>query len=167
MPEDISIDALVVTKMKRNKLTYFKTSNQFEVLSENHEKDFQKLIKRAEIVTAKKKSLKKCRTCNYKKRQCVLNPSMCTAINRICSYCKTVGHFPKSLCCQKRKKFQQKGRKLIDTPKSSDQNISKKNLKLINLRIKQLEFQIKKSNVINLAEKCAEKFRKSDISKEK
>ena len=153
-----NIDALETDKKKKIKLACFKTKNKFAVLSENHEEDFKKLIKRFEIITAKKKSLKKCRTCNCKKRHCMLNPDMCSAINQTCSNCKKIGHFPKSLNCQKSRKFKKNCKQLKDNKKSLFQKLSKKNLKLIKIRIKQIEFQIMWQKIINLAEKCAKKF---------
>ena len=132
-----------------NRLSNFETKNRFEALSNNPEEDIEDLIQRIQVLSAKKKSLKKCRRCNFKKRQCILNPSLCTTTNQSCSQCGKVGHFPKSLCCQKRRKSHcQKHKK---SEKVHSFKLSKRNLKLIKIRIKQLESkkEIQKCNPIS------------------
>ena len=149
------------SKRKPNRLSYFYTKNRFEALSDNQEEDIDKLIQRIKVLSARKKSLRKCRSCNFKKRQCILNPSLCTASHQFCSLCGKVGHFPQSLCCQKRRKSHfQKHRK---SEKVHPRKLSKRNLKLINMRIKQLELQKERKNLIQLAEKCAKKFQDKKV----
>ena len=161
-----NIDESPLKKKNANSLNCFHTLNRFELLCDNPEDDIEKVIKRSCIVIANKKSLNKCRRCNFKKRQCILNPGFCTAIDKICAHCKKVGHFPSSLCCLKRRKTQEKKNVKMIKPKSSQQVISKKNMKLINSRIKQLDFQSRRESIINLADKCAKKYENGTFNKE-
>ena len=153
-----NFDEMSKPNRKRNKLSCFQTLNRFQMLTDNPEDEMDKLMKRLDCVVANKKSLKRCRTCHFKKRQCILNPNLCTAINHVCSHCKKPGHFPKSLCCKKKRKAQSKlfakmKNKNIPAPK-----LSKKHQKLINQRIKELESENERINIFKLAEKCANRF---------
>ena len=153
-----NIDVKSFKMKKSDRLSCFKTLNRFNILCDNPEENIKVLIKRSSIVTANKRSLKKCRTCNFKKRRCVLNPICCSATYKVCDYCKKVGHFPKSLCCKKRRKTDEKKKIKRTSTKCPPIAISKKNMKLIKLRIQQLNFQNQRKCIIKLAYKCAKKF---------
>ena len=43
-----------------------------------------------------RKFLKKCRWCGFKKRKCLMNPKLCSALHKQCYRCSKRGHFPKS-----------------------------------------------------------------------
>ena len=115
----------------------------------------------------RKNELKKCRTCNFKKRLCAINPLACKALKVKCALCEKIGHFPQSKCChlkrkmQKKKSYNGKKKNCIENSVS----ISKRNMKKISLKIKQLEFQVKRESIINLAENCALKFKDKSSSK--
>ena len=153
-----SIDEISFDERKSSILDCFQTFNRFEPLCDNPEEDIEKLIKTSYILSANKKSVKKCRTCHFKKRQCALSPSLCRAIDKVCNCCKKIGHFPKSLCCKKRRKYQNKNIAKMRSNGSFTQVISKKNLKLIKTRIQQLERHKKRNCIIQSADKCAVKF---------
>ena len=71
----------------------FEGPNQYSILENNAEEDIEKIMK---IIKMKKVLLKKCRSCNFKKRSCMLDRSSCPALQRTCFACKKNGHYPKS-----------------------------------------------------------------------
>ena len=76
--------------------------NRFSLL-ENCSKDDMDVIKmHCQLMSRPKSSLKKCRTCNFKKRICAISKTNCTSVGKICYACGKVGHFPKSLNCKKK-----------------------------------------------------------------
>ena len=87
-----------------------------------------------------------------------LKSSDCKAANLHCFLCMKPGHFPKSLCCQKRRKSNRSHSLKIKNHVSKQLPITKVNLKLIKRKILQLEKQSKMESVVKLAEKCAQKF---------
>ena len=159
----------VFRNMKKtgSSLEYLETYNKFHLLAEVSEENVLDMIQKIELLKMRKGDLKKCKTCNSKKRQCVVNPQNCKALELYCFFCKKKGHFPKSLSCQKRRKFQKrKGFKSSNKHCLKDQmKISKKNLKLINQKIQEIEYEIKRKSIKDLAEKCAEKFKNKSKSK--
>ena len=148
----------------KNRLNIFQTTNSFKILTDNPEDNIESVIKRLKIVTAKKKDLKKCRRCNHKKRKCILHPSSCSALNHTCATCKRVGHFPQSLCCQKRRKSEKHKSKKKSEKKTHSEKVSKKNMKLIRLKIQQLELIKRRKKIIMLAEKCVKNFENDPIN---
>ena len=161
----ISSEIKIDEKQKKgNCLKYFQTSNQFEVLTENSEEDIAALIQRSEILKASRKSLKKCKTCNKKKRLCALDPTKCTAVNQICCYCGKVGHFPKSQGCKKRRRthFCKQSKMKDESTRKCPPKVSRKISKLILKKIQELEMQKRRTNLFKLGEKCAKKFENID-----
>ena len=88
--QDSHIDEISIITRKKIRLNCFKTVNRFDLLRDNPEENINKLIKRYDILRANRKSLKKCRQCNFKKRKCSLNPALCTA--------KKEGNLRKKIC---------------------------------------------------------------------
>ena len=89
-------------------LKKFQTRNRFEVLIGNQEEEVKHIIKRNQLLDIPKKLLKKCKRCNYKKRNCIVNPSTCNALKRCCFKCKKLGHYPQSPRCKANKNVQPK-----------------------------------------------------------
>ena len=85
-------------------LKKFECQNSFQILSDNPEETVQKIIKRNMLKQTPKKSLKKCKNCNFKRRSCVVDISNCKTFNRPCLSCNKPGHNPKSLQCKVRGK---------------------------------------------------------------
>ena len=114
-----------------------------------------------EVEIKSKRALKKCRTCSFKKRQCVFDPTKCKALNLHCFACKKPGHFPKSPCCKKKRIVHHKSKDKVKTQvgSSNQHHITKKNMKLIKKTIKKLEMEHRRNTILKLAEKCAEKFK--------
>ena len=79
------------------------TYSQFKLLEEKSGKD-KDLITEVKFEKTPKRLLKKCRKCNFKKRTCFSNSSMCKASQKHCSTCQKVGHYPQSLNCKVRRK---------------------------------------------------------------
>ena len=84
----------------------FESKNRFEVLISNPEEDVPKIVKRLILSNTSKRSLKKCKKCNFKRRDCLVDSAKCKASQRWCSKCKKHGHYPQSLYCKARKKIQ-------------------------------------------------------------
>ena len=94
-----------VTKRMENSsdhLKVLKTVNKFQVPSDTSDEDVDILVKRIDILNKNKRDLKKCKTCNFKKRTCLVDPSKCKAVQKQCFSCNKPGHFPKLLCCKRR-----------------------------------------------------------------
>ena len=72
--------------------------------------DSEQLKNRSELMKTPKTSLKKCRSCNFKKRCCVMMRSNCTASSRTCYACNKKGHYPKSLNCKKTRKIMRRSK---------------------------------------------------------
>ena len=145
-------------------LECFETGNRYNILTEVSDDNIPDIVKKIGILKVRKKDLKKCKTCNFKRRQCVIDPQSCKAIGLHCFICKKNGHFSKSLCCKSRRKL--KGNKNRNESKKIDQVIiSKRNLKLINMKINQIEYDLKRKELIKLAGKCAKKFECNASSK--
>ena len=72
----------------------------FAMSIKKEEENLKKNINGGLILNVPKKCLKKCRSCNYKKRTCALNPWSCKAQNLICYKCSRYGHFPRSMNCK-------------------------------------------------------------------
>ena len=93
----------------------------------------------------KKCLLKKCRSCHFKKRLCLLDRSNCAAFEKTCFACNKTGHYPKSLNCKKTRKIHKgnrtKSKNKVQHPSEIHQ-ISPTVFKLINAKIKQLEDEI-------------------------
>ena len=142
------------------KVRVHNNQEKFDLLTDNSEEDIGILIMRGEILNTRKHSLKKCRNCNFKKRQCILDTSTCKAAQNNCFFCGKAGHFPQSLCCLKRRKPKSKEtQKIRSKSYISDQfTISKRNMRLINKRIQQIESLEKRKRIWKLAKKCADKF---------
>ena len=58
-------------KIKVNKS---KSVNLFDILREHPEEDISRILSRLEVLRIPRKSLQKCKKCNYKKRKCTLYP---------------------------------------------------------------------------------------------
>ena len=159
------------SEKSRDNLKVFETLNYFQVLPDSSEEDVNVLVKHSDIFNMKKSDLRKCKTCNFKKRQCLFDPSQCKAAFKQCFICDKPGHFPKSLCCQKRRNIQHKKAKAKRTNICARDQvpITKKNLKLIKMKIHQLEMQKMRGCIVKLAEKCATKFetKKGDSESDK
>ena len=90
-------------------LDHFSTGNRYGLLVDNAEEDVFKIIRRNMVKDTPRKSLKKCRYCNYKKRTCFIDSFSCKARQRKCTLCNKRGHYPQSLNCKERKvKFEEK-----------------------------------------------------------
>ena len=72
-------------------------------MSDNYEENIGKIIDVFEILASKKRNLKKCRTCHFKSRKCIIDPATCKAKNIKCKHCQNIGHLPKSIVCKKKK----------------------------------------------------------------
>ena len=134
---------LTKLKIKSHSLKRFKGHNCFSILENNSEEDLDNIImKRLNIINMKKSLLKKCKTCNFKKRSCMLDRSSCPALKRICFACKKDGHFPRSINC-KRSRMDIRSKSLTITSKNQlpakGIKVSATNLILIKKRISQLE----------------------------
>ena len=129
-------------------LSQLRTPNPFQILEDMDEdilpnlitiiktKQFEtKLIKTNQI---KKRCLKKCRHCNFKKRSCNLNFLNCVALSKICFRCGKNGHFPKSMNCKYNRKGERE-KKIIDQERKKLPVISMTVLTLVREKIKQLE----------------------------
>ena len=79
-------------KRRTSCLRGFESVNQFDVLADNSEEEVAALIKRLNILKASKSSMKKCRTCNKKRRICALDQTKCRAVTQFCYYCNKIGH---------------------------------------------------------------------------
>ena len=86
-------------------LSQFENKNRFFVFTDNPEESIEKILKRKMILDISKQSLKKCKTCGYKKRNCLVDSSSCKATEQHCRKCKKKGHFPRSINCKARKKL--------------------------------------------------------------
>ena len=86
-------------------LKKFETRNPFSLLENTSEEKADSIVQRLKNIdflqNIRKVELKKCRTCNYKKRSCIIDKSSCSAVDMMCFFCKKIGHFPKSLNCKK------------------------------------------------------------------
>ena len=93
------------SKSELNSLKKFETRNPFGLLKNISEENADSILKRLNefefIQTLKKADIKKCHSCNYKKRLCMIERSSCPAVDKMCVLCKRTGHFPKSLQCKK------------------------------------------------------------------
>ena len=125
--------------VKANSLDYFQSSNIISISENNSEGDIEKTKSRSNIFSMKKVLPKKCRSCNYKKRSCLLNRSSCSAFLKSCFSCHKKGHFPKSLNCKRSRAKKQSKRTAINHPRTSVKQITEEDLELVNKRIKQLE----------------------------
>ena len=136
-------------------LKAFQHENRYSLLEDNKEEDLDNLKKRLSeiqlIKKIKRSELKKCHSCNNKKRTCLLDRSSCHALDQRCNFCNKLGHFPRSLNC---KKFRQtkrpkekhrlnsvnrNGRKMNSNKISIYGKICPDMLNEINTRISQLE----------------------------
>ena len=118
------------------------------------------------IKKIKKRFLKKCRHCNFKKRSCILNPSSCEALNRNCFQCSKRGHFPKSMNCKSKTKYKKKQR--IECKESTNSvKISKSVLHLIRERTKELkqklELEQKLEEIQRVKQICLSKSFQTEI----
>ena len=77
------------------------TFNLLQILEDGVAEDFDEVIKFEQIP---KHQLKKCRKCNFKRRTCVVNITMCKANQKRCVSCQKAGHYPQSLNCKVRRK---------------------------------------------------------------
>ena len=84
----------------KKKLPPIETYNRFELLAESSEEDIDRLSNRVKILMTAKNNLQKCKTCNFKKRKCHLDPQKCQAKQKLCFVCKKIGHYPQSVCCK-------------------------------------------------------------------
>ena len=143
----------------KGSLRHFQAETQIKILRNNSEEGII-YIKQLDILQMKKTDLKKCKRCNFKKRHCALDQFACNATNKCCFLCKKVGHFPQSLCCRKRRKAQCKPNQKFKNNGNvrNPEKISKRNLKLIKKKIKQLELNNTRKSLLELAERCAQKF---------
>jgi hypothetical protein len=121
---------------------HFVVPNPLQVLENNEDEDLDSIIR---IKKMPKQLLKKCKYCHFKKRSCVLNPSLCSARNLTCFKCDRKGHFPQSICCKINKKSQ-KLKKIKLPENKSSKPIIKEYFHLIEDRIDQLEKLEKNSN---------------------
>ena len=80
-----------------NCLRKFDTKNWFDLLRGNAIENVLEIIN---VLKTPKKSLKKCRRCNFKKRSCILDPLSCSSIGNNCSKCQKNGHYPQSIYCK-------------------------------------------------------------------
>ena len=105
-------------KYRLNPLKKFETKNRFSLLENISEENVTSVLNRIKeikfIQTMKKAEIKRCHSCNYKKRSCMIDRSSCSAVDKVCVLCKKIGHFPKSFKCKK-----YKGIKSIKKKKSS------------------------------------------------
>ena len=127
-------------------LKVFEHRNRYSLLENNQETDLVNLKKRLDeiklIQEMKKSQLKKCHSCNAKKRTCLLDKSNCPALTQRCNFCNKVGHFPRSLCCKKFRKIKKSKSKhrinkterswKLDANISSSKEISPEILKKVN-----------------------------------
>ena len=130
--------------------TKYFDKNKFEVLNDNHEEGIKEIISRNDILKTPKHCLKKCRRCNFKKRNCVLDSSSCKAIQQRCFQNKK-GHHSQSPYCKvkKRSKFTQQIKvKTNIKQKCLDRNI----LQLVVIKIDQLESTSKTNQPANISE---------------
>jgi hypothetical protein len=133
---------LTKLKITSHSLKKFEGHNCFSILESNAEEDFDKIvIQRLNIIQMKKTLLKKCKTCNFKNRSCMLNRSSCPALQRICFACKKDGHFPRSINCKKLRlnRKSQTPVFVCNTQLRKREQISATNLSLIKERIGQLD----------------------------
>ena len=133
-------------------LNKFKTANRFDILRDNQEEDLLKILRTT------KRSLKKCRKCNFKKRTCILDPSSCKEARSICRKCERFGHFPQSVYCKAQKPRKQK-HSLANTfhncPHS--QKYKEDILHLLNKRIDQLEIILQEELAENRRDEIEDK----------
>ena len=112
-----------ILKYSLNHLKKFETRNRFSLLENISEENVTSVLNRIQeikfIQTLKKADIKRCHSCNYKKRSCMIDRSSCSAVDKVCVLCKKIGHFPKSLKCKK-----YKGIKSINKNKFSCQSTS-------------------------------------------
>lgn len=110
-----------ILKYSSNNLKKFETRNRFSLLENISEENVTSVLNRIQeikfIQTLKKADIKRCHSCNYKKRSCMIDRSSCSAVDKVCVLCKKIGHFPKSFKCKK-----YKGIKSIKKKKSSCQS---------------------------------------------
>ena len=91
-----------VKKINRS-LIHLEHKNRFDVLEDNPEEDVQRILKRRHLISVSRHSLKKCNKCCFKKRNCLVDPSTCKALQSCCFTCGKKGHYPQSLFCKARK----------------------------------------------------------------
>ena len=117
--------------------------NRFAILQDNSEETISSIKKRNEINLLPKKSLPKCRTCNFKKRSCATDRLYCSAMTRQCFFCDKRGHYQNSMNCKKQKLLLRKDRKkTVQKFKKTKGNESIEiDKELILRRIKVIEYQ--------------------------
>merc|ERR1711954_129340 len=135
---------------KSKKKNQENSANLFDILREHPEEDISKILTRLEISRIPRKSLQKCKKCNFKKRKCTLDPSSCKAAKMFCMQCKRFGHFPKSIYCKSNKKVHVQCMKNIasnakQSPLPLDFEQWRKDVRLlVTKRIHQIELQARK-----------------------
>ena len=123
-----------IKKSRRLCLKIFETKNCFDVLEDNQEEDYQKILKRRSLLHISKKRLKKCKKCNFKRRSCLVDSTECKAHYRSCFKCKKQGHFPRSPQCKAGHKLKKKVSNVSKTFV-----LNKNTLFLVKKRIMELE----------------------------
>ena len=86
------------------------TLNRFQILEDNDLEDIESINRKYQrnvrFKTVAKKLLKKCKKCNFKKRNCTLDPLTCKAAHRTCWTCGKYGHNPQSQNCKANNRHQ-------------------------------------------------------------
>ena len=133
-----------VSSDKESDLKIFESQNPFHILSDNPEETVQNIVKRNWLKNTPKKSLKKCKKCNFKRRSCAVDFSNCKTFHRPCTSCNKLGHNPKSMQCKSRRKIkevkQPKNQKPRKAPKKCTMN--KDILQLLRNWIDQIEHTV-------------------------
>ena len=89
-------------------LDFFETKNRFDILEDNPEEDYQRILTRRRLLPISKKNLSKCKKCNFKRRSCLVDLTKCKAYDKSCFKCKRNGHFPQSPQCKVRNELKKK-----------------------------------------------------------
>ena len=125
-------------KMKNISLKEFESTNLVGSLEEKTEED----IMRLSILKMRKFLIKKCKSCNFKKRSCMLDRLSCPSLQKICCACNKKGHFPKSLNCKSSRITKRRNKPNTNFQiqhKICSKQILEQHLKLIKEKISQLE----------------------------
>ena len=102
-PCTIEVDDVQVKKFNVS-LIHLANENRFHVLTDNPEEDVLRILKRRQLIGVSRHCLKKCNRCCFKKRNCLVDPLTCKALQSCCFTCGKQGHFPQSLRCKARKR---------------------------------------------------------------
>ena len=127
-----------------------------------------------EILASRRRNLKKCRLCHFKRRKCIIDPDTCKAKKVPCNLCQNVGHFPKSLNCHKGRKLGRirikkntllniEGNRNKKHPKYEKYKIDENQKNFIKQRIFEIEQDIKRSLI---RQRISDALKQGDKSQE-